>query len=137
MRRCPCREADLAMMRRLGASEDSILVAQTNLANLHANRWDGLNRPQTCDEMYTLDGLRLDGEEHEDTLNSANNYASLLGQLNHFKEAKSLLRKTVPVARRVLGESHDLTLRVRFTYALALYHDDDATLDDQRDRGDA
>ena len=39
----------------------------------------------------------------------------------------------VPVARRVLGESHDLTLRIRSVYAEALYNDTGATLDDLRE----
>ena len=43
------------------------------------------------------------------------------------------MRKTMPVARRVLGESHDLTLRMRRIYALALYEDPAATLDDLRE----
>ena len=40
------------------------------------------------------------------------------------------MRKTTPVARRVLGESHELTLKLRRNYALALYKGDGATLDD-------
>ena len=36
----------------------------------------------------------------------------------------------MPVARRVLGESHELTLTMRWNYARALYQDDDATLGD-------
>ena len=39
----------------------------------------------------------------------------------------------MPVARRVLGESHELTLRMRWGYAKALYKDDGATLDDLRE----
>ena len=53
--------------------------------------------------------------------------------LRRFKEAKSLLEKTTPLARRLLGESHDHTLRMRWNYAEALYRDDDATLDDLRE----
>ena len=37
------------------------------------------------------------------------------------------------VARRVLGENHNLTLRMRWNYALALYYDPDATLDNLRE----
>ena len=36
----------------------------------------------------------------------------------------------IPVARRLLGESHHLTLTMRWTYALTLYRADGATLDD-------
>ena len=61
------------------------------------------------------------------------NYASSLTSLERFKEARSLMRKTMPVARRVLGESHELTLKLRRNYALALYHDPGATLDDLRE----
>ena len=43
------------------------------------------------------------------------------------------MRKTTPVARRVLGESHDLTLKMRWNYAEALYEDGDAALDDLRE----
>ena len=70
------------------------------------------------------------------TLRAANNYASsllALKHLNHFEEAKSLLQKTMPVARRVLGEGHDLTLAMRWIYAGVLYEDASATLDDLRE----
>ena len=44
----------------------------------------------------------------------------------------------MPVARRVLGESHELTLRMRWMYAAALCNDPDAPLDDLvRDLGEA
>ena len=36
----------------------------------------------------------------------------------------------MPVARRVLGENNDITLRVRSIYAAALYINPGATLDD-------
>ena len=43
------------------------------------------------------------------------------------------MRKAMPVARRDLGESHELTLKLRLIYAVALFQDDDATLDDVRE----
>ena len=42
-------------------------------------------------------------------------------------------RKTIPVARRVLGESTDITLKMRKIYAIALCKDNAATLDDLRE----
>ena len=39
----------------------------------------------------------------------------------------------MPVAQRVIGESHEITLRMRMNYARALYKDDGATLDDLRE----
>ena len=64
---------------------------------------------------------------------TANNYANGLLVLRRFEEAKALLRKILPVARRVLGESDTLKLTMRKIYAMALYKDDDATLDDLRE----
>ena len=39
----------------------------------------------------------------------------------------------MPLARRVLGEGHRLTLKMRWCYALALSRDNGATLDDLRE----
>ena len=61
------------------------------------------------------------------------NYASLLLRLDRYGEAKSLLRKTLPVARRVFGKEASNTLKMRSVYAAALYRDDGATLDDLRE----
>ena len=77
--------------------------------------------------------VELYGEEHEDTLKEAVNYGNCLGCSERLGEAKSLLRKTVPVARRVCGENDEITLRVKLTYAMALYRDTGASLDDLRE----
>ena len=61
------------------------------------------------------------------------NHASLLKQLNRFNEIKALLVGTIPVARRVLGENHEMTLRMRWQYAISLHDDDCATLADHRE----
>ena len=44
-----------------------------------------------------------------------------------------MLRKTLRVARRVFGEDHDNTLRMRSIYACARHNDPSATLDDLRE----
>ena len=77
--------------------------------------------------------LKLLGDEHEETLVAAGNYAATLVDLKHFQEAKALVRKTMPVARRVLGKSDETTLRMRAIHARALYSDPAATLDDSRE----
>ena len=64
---------------------------------------------------------------------AANNYANGLLVLRRFEEAKALLRKILPVARRVLGESDTLKLTMRKIYAMVLHKDDGATLDDLRE----
>ena len=121
------QEADLATMRRLGASEYNILAVQTNLATTYSRM--GRNEEAVQIERDVYSGrLKLDGEEHEDTLQAALNYANTLLDLKHWEAAKALLRKTVPVVRRVLGESNHLTLSMRSVYARALCWDADATL---------
>ena len=123
------REAELAMMRRLGASEESILNVKGNVAL----SYEGVGRLEASLQMRrdVYSGrLRFRGEAHELTLLAANNYACSLNGLQRFEEAKSLLRKSIPVARRILGESNDVTLKMRWNYARALWQDDDATLDD-------
>ena len=66
-------------------------------------------------------------------MREANNYAWSLGGLNRFKEVKTLMRKTLPAARRVLGKNDVLMIRMRWVYAIALHMDDGATLDDIRE----
>ena len=70
---------------------------------------------------------------HEGADVAAINYASSLVNLERFEEAKPLLRRKLPMARRVLGETNETTLRMRWYYAMALYDDRGATLDDFRE----
>jgi len=77
--------------------------------------------------------LELYGEEQETTILAALNYAFFLDRLEHYAEAKSLLRRATPVARRALGEGHMTTLMMRGCYATTLYEGPDATLDDLRE----
>ena len=63
--------------------------------------------------------VKLDGEEHKNDPHSSQQLRELsLVGLERYQEAKSLMRKMMPVARRVLGESHDVTLRMRRTLAI-------------------
>ena len=52
---------------------------------------------------------------------------------SRFEEAKSVLRKMTPSARRVLGQDHIYTLQLTLNYVRALYKADGATLDDLRE----
>ena len=126
------KEAHLSMKRRLGASEVDLLTSQNNLAGSYRSlrRFDDCLRMQR--DVYS-GWLKLCGEENVRTLDAANNYAVSLGSLKRLAEARSLLRRTIPVARRVLREEHILTLRMRWTYAKALYASPGATLDDLRE----
>ena len=54
-------------------------------------------------------------------------------QSDRFEEAKALLRKTIPVAQRAIGETRELCLALRTSYGRVLYYDPGATLDDLRE----
>ena len=126
------READLAMMRRLGASEEDMLVVQGNIANSYHMLGRDEEALSMRRDVYS-GHLKLHGEEDEDTLVAANNYADTLRCLRRFEEAKSLLRKIIRVTPRILGETHEITLRMRWIYANVLYMDTSATPDDLRE----
>ena len=117
---------------RDGAPECEILAVQSNLANTYS--WLGRDEEALSmrREVYSRT-LKLFGEEHSQTLIEANNYASLLKNLKCFEETNLLLRKTIPVTRRILGKGHRLTLKMRLGYAEALHSDDRATLEDLRE----
>ncbi|CAH0366503.1 unnamed protein product [Pelagomonas calceolata] len=125
-------QAELSMLQRLGAPAKDFLTAQTNLAISYGDLGN-LEKARSMEQGVYSGRLKLHGEEHPETIKAANNYASSLVQLDRFEEAKSLLCKVMPVARRVLGENDDLTLRMKKIYAMALYADDGATLDDLRE----
>ena len=120
------------MLRRLGAPDDQIVVVQSNLANTYELLGREEESMHMREDLYSRTS-DIWGEEHRETLLEANNYAMSLGDLRRFEEAKALLRKSMPVARRVLGQDDHLTLRMRWTYAEALYTDDGASLDDLRE----
>ena len=63
----------------------------------------------------------------------ADNYALLLIRLERYGEVSKLLRKLTPMARRVLGEGHEITLGMRTNYAQSLYEGPGATLEDLRE----
>jgi hypothetical protein len=125
-------EANLSMLRRLGAYGPIILIVQSALAVTYS----ALGRTEQALSMERdvyYGRLKLNDDEHEETLRAANNYANSLVKLEHFKEAKSLLRKSIPVARRILGDSNVITIKMRVNFASALYEDASATLDDLRE----
>ncbi|CAH0370623.1 unnamed protein product [Pelagomonas calceolata] len=128
----PVREAELAMRRRLDTTEENILNTQSNLATTYARHGRMEQALRLREDVYS-GTLKLHGDEHRDSLIEANNYAYSLLSLKRFAEAKTLLRKTQPVARRILGDSNETTLRMRWNCAEALYKADGATLDDLRE----
>jgi tetratricopeptide (TPR) repeat protein len=120
--------AELATLRRVGASENEIFITQNNLATTYQQLGRDEEAMRMLRDVYS-GSMKLNGEEHPNALTAAANYAAMLGKLGRFKEARSLLHKTMAVARRVLGESHELTIKMRYNYAGALYNDAGGSLD--------
>ena len=123
------KRARLSLMRRNGASEHNILALQSNLATTYACV-GRLEEALRLRRDVHLGFLRLLGEDHGTTVVAGSNYALSLHSLKRFGGVKSLLRKTLPVAQRGFGEGDAYTLRMRMAYAMALYEDGCATLDD-------
>ena len=126
------REAMLSIMRRIGADENVILCVQGNLAETYRSLGREQHALRMLQDVYSGE-LKLYGAQHEQTLISANNYAATLTKLERFKESRSLLRRTIPVAQRVFGENQRATLKMQRSYAAALYLDANATLNDLRE----
>ena len=126
------REAELSMLRRLGSSEANILLVMSNIATTYHRLGRHEEALSLWQDIYSS-WLNLCGEENKNTLEAAGNWANLLIRLRRFEEAKALLRKTLRVARRVRGDNDDQVLRMRSVYAVALYQNDSATLDDLRE----
>jgi hypothetical protein len=126
------QETEFSMLRRLGASEANVLDFQSNIAITYSKLGRDEEALQIDRDVY-FGRLKLNGEQNYYTVNAANNYAVSLVHLKRFEEAKVLMLKMIPAARRVLGENHNLTLKTRWLYAKALYKGPAATLDDLRE----
>ena len=105
------QEAELSMMRRVGASEESILITQSNLATTYSKigRFEEALRMDR--EVYA--GFKsIFGNCDRRTLTAANNLVfQLLKQRKH-AEAVSILREPLSHARRALGDDHEHTLQL-------------------------
>jgi len=125
----PVEEARISMLRRTGASEERMLISLGNLASTYQSIGRREEALRIRREVYS-GNLRLYGEQDEKTIRDANNYAVVLLSLQLFGEAKRLVRKAIPNARRTLGAEHDLTLNFRDIYGRSLFLDPSASRDD-------
>ena len=126
------REAELSMRQRLGGSEENILSVQGNIA-ISYQKLGRLEQALQIERDVYSGRLKLNGAESMEALVSANNWGSSLVDLRRFEEAKSMLREMIPVARRVIGDNHELTIRLGWNYTMALCEDPAATLGDLRE----
>jgi len=128
------REVELSTMQRVGAPEEHMLAVHGNLASAYRilGRFEQALQMQRY--VYSR-SLALYGEEHRDTLVPANSVSNLLVDMRRYEEAKSLLRRTMPVARRIIGENDETTIRLTWQYGQILHRNDatqQTTLDEIR-----
>ena len=126
------QEAELSMMRRLGAPEINLLATQTNLARTYYHFGRHHEALRLRRDVY-FGRLKLHGAGRVEMVVPSVNYASSLASVNRFEEARSLLRETIQTSRRILGESDLMTVQARCNYAAMLWQDATATLDDLRE----
>ena len=108
-----------------------MLIMKTNLAITYG-QLGNMEKALSMERDVYSGRLKLHGEEHPQTLIAASNYSASLFHLQRIEEARALLRKVTPVTRRVLGDNHDITLKMRFGYAASICFDAGSTLDDLR-----
>ena len=115
-------EAQLAAELRTLNRPANILAIRSNLANCYT-KLDRLEEalPIHC-AVYEANG----------DLVAAMNYIQSLVQMNQFATARAVGRKELPAIRK-LGLDHDLALNFRRNYAGAIFGDDNATVDEQRE----
>ena len=102
-------EAELSMMRRVGASEEALLVARGNLGNTYDTLGRNEEALSTYREAYAGCKSLLGGCNFR-TLMAANNLVYALQKQMKHAEALSILREPLSDARRALGDDHEMTL---------------------------
>ena len=104
-----------------GASEHHVLVTQGNLASTYR----ALGRTEQAlslrRDVYS-GTVKLRGKQHVDSIKECGNLIINILELRRFQEAKRLLREVLPVARRVLGNEHNLTLSLCEDLSQATLH---------------
>ena len=131
-RGCELFSDEKRTVRRTGTSVEEVFRVQSNLACTYEELGRNEDALQMRRDVYS-GYLKFKDRECEQALVAANNYALSLIKLQRFGEARSLLRKTVLVARRVHGDNQELVTSLRRNYARVLYDDPGATLDDMRE----
>ena len=126
------RSFKLARVTWIDIIEEDVLATQTNLAVTYQllGRFDEAMNMRR--DVYSRI-LKFHGEEHRESLVAASNLAVGLLNLRRFEEARVLVRKNMPIARRILGETDESRFRMSTIYAWTLYGDPAASLDDLRE----
>ena len=128
----PVLEANLATIRRYWPDEESILNAQSSLANCFSDL-GRYGEALVLDREAHARRVALLGVSDEYTIRGSLCLSITLLKLKLWGEVKSFVRdQMLPAARRSLGDDHDLTLGLIQNLAAALQDDPTRTSDDLR-----
>ena len=114
------KEAQLSMMRRLGDSEDNMLIMQMNLAISYLRLGRLEEALQMKRDVYSGHSRHRDlGPLHQNTLKAALNLSTALVNAGDYAEARAFTRDQTELARRALGADHPVTLDFQWGYSRA------------------
>ena len=124
----PVIEAELSMLRHLGAPERSALISRGNLAMCYYDRGQIDEALSMQREIYAgWQNLEDDGGPQDIAVCNLIEYLVVAGE---FEEAQSLAREKLPAITDRHGPDDPLTFEVRIWYALAFFRADGASEDD-------
>ena len=103
------KEARISLLRRLGVSEESMLIIRSNLAVTYSQLGRSDEALSNFREVYAGE-KSLFGNSHNLTLMAANNLVHELQRQKKHAEAVTILREPLSEARRAFGDDHDMTL---------------------------
>jgi tetratricopeptide (TPR) repeat protein len=105
--------------RDLTGVEEDVAWLLNRAAEYLKSRGEPATARPLCERAWDLRRSRL-GDDHPDTLKSANNLADDLWVLGHYEQARQLAEDTLTRCRRVLGD-HPHTLTSAGTLAVSLW----------------
>ena len=113
------------LSQRLGFTERSILMIKSDIAHCYANAGRMDEAITMRREVYANRALLVGGSE-ERHLAAVNLVCSLL-KANLLKEARAVLRESLPLARGQLGENSRHTLMLLEASAMCVAYDENST----------
>ena len=114
------------MRRYFPYEQDIILAGQNNIALRLDDVGRGDEALELKREIYAS-RLALDGKSNEGTLIAALNLIVSFTNALRLSEAKRMLREQLPIATRVLGKDHDVTLSLQRNVVIGLLRDEKST----------
>jgi tetratricopeptide (TPR) repeat protein len=106
--------------RTLTGVEEDVAWLLNRAAEYLKSRGEPVTARPLFERAWHLRRSRL-GDDHPDTLESANNLADDLWVLGHYEQARQLAEDTLTRCRRVLGDDHPHTLSSAGTLAVNLW----------------